>query len=92
MYQQLSAFLLNYVGLPSDMSQVLLHHMLVLAVHSQAEGMDVLAGCAVLRDDSSGALANIMGPEHGYAHVGVCQCFIICQRKDWLCRVLRLTD
>ena len=91
-YQQLSAFLFNDVCLPSDMSQVLLHHVLVLAMHSQAEGVDVLAGCAVFRDDSSSALANVMSPEHSYAHVGVRQCFIVCQRKDWLCRILRLAD
>ena len=91
-YQQFSAFLFDDVCLPPDMSQVLLHHVLVLAMHLQAEGMSILAGCAVCVDDSGSALADIMSPEHSYAHVGVCQGFIVCQRKDWLCRILRLAD
>ena len=91
-HQQLSAFLFNFICLLPDMSQVLLHNVLMLIVQAQAKRMYVFTCCAVFRDDSGCALADVVSPQHWYAHVVVCQGFIVSQCKHWLSRVFGLTD
>ena len=91
-YQKLSALLFNDFCLLSDMLQVLLHHVLMLVVHSQAKGVYVFTCCAILRYNSSASLADVMSPQHRYAHVHVRESFIVCQCKDRMCRVLGLAD